>query len=200
MQRGGGGPLSQPRRPDGNAVRGDVPGAHLSLVLFGTFARLLNDDDLAGSSREQVDEFMDAWAARWGTPETLTRSGTAGVLGDEQYRRWVNRFERQSATPADLHAMVQLDCEIDVRHVLGAISVPTLVIHRTGDRINRVEQARWIAEQIPGAEYLELPGKDHCPYAGDQDAVIAAIEQFVTGRDGELPAARARDDPDHGCG
>ena len=157
-----------------------------SLVLFGTFARLLNDDDFTlGSSREQVDEFVDAWAARWGTPETLTPQWYCpSMLGDEQYRRWVNRFERQSATPADLHAMVQLDCEIDVRHVLGAISVPTLVIHRTGDRINRVEQARWIAEQIPGAEYLELPGEDHFPYAGDQDAVVAAIEQFVTGRDG----------------
>ena len=163
-----------------------------SLVLFGTFARLLNDDGFAlGSSREQVDRFVESWASRWGTPETLTTEWYCpSLLGDELYARWVNRFERQSATPADLHAMVELDCDIDVRQVLGAISVPTLVIHRTGDRINRVEQARWIAERIPGAEYLELPGDDHFPYAGDQDAVIAAVERFVTGHAGQSSPER----------
>jgi class 3 adenylate cyclase len=163
-----------------------------SLVLFGTFARLLNAPGFGlGTSREQVDRFVDAWAAHWGTPETLTLpSYCPSKIGDERYLRWLNRFERQSATPADLHAMVELDCEIDVRHILETIRVPTLVIHRTGDRINRVEQARWMAAQIPGAEYIELPGEDHFPFVGDQDALVAAIERFLTGQTHEPPPER----------
>ena len=99
------------------------------------------------SSREQVDEFVDAWAARWGTPETLTPQWYCpSMLGDEQYRRWVNSFERQSATPADLHAMVRLDCEIDVR-MCRRDRGPNARHPQDGDRINRVEQARSIAEQ-----------------------------------------------------
>jgi DNA-binding SARP family transcriptional activator/pimeloyl-ACP methyl ester carboxylesterase len=163
-----------------------------SLVLFGTFARLLNTPGFdLGSSREQIDGFVNAWAARWGTHDTLTvRSFCPSLLGDEEYLRWINRFELQSATPADLHATMSLDCEIDVRQVLGSISAPTLVIHRTGDRITRVEQARWIAGEIPGAEYLELPGDDHFPYAGDQDTLLDAIKQFVTAHSTERAAER----------
>jgi DNA-binding SARP family transcriptional activator/class 3 adenylate cyclase len=152
-----------------------------ALVLFGTFARLLNARDFRlGHSREQVQRFVDAWAAHWGTPETLTLPWfSPSKLGDDHYLRWLNRFEHHSATPGDLRAMVELDCEIDVREVLRTIRVPTLVIHRTGDRINRVQQARWIAAQIPDAEYLELAGEDHFPYLGDQDVVVTAIERFL---------------------
>jgi class 3 adenylate cyclase len=77
--------------------------------------------------------------------------------------------------------MFEMDLEIDVREVLHTIRVPTLVIHRSGDRVCRVEQARWIAQQIPGAEYIELPGEDHFPNLGDRDAVVAAVERFLTG-------------------
>jgi DNA-binding SARP family transcriptional activator/class 3 adenylate cyclase/pimeloyl-ACP methyl ester carboxylesterase len=163
-----------------------------ALVLFGTFARLLNAPGFElGHSREQVDRFLERWAAHWGTPETLTLpSYSPSKIGDDQYLRWLNRFERQSATPADLHAMVAMDREIDVRHILDTIRVPTLVLHRTGDRINRVEQARWIAAQIPDAEYIELPGDDHFPFVGDQDAVVAAIERFLTGHSYERPPER----------
>lgn len=160
------------------------PDRTAALVLFGTFARLLNDRDFPlGRSREQVDRFLEEWAARWGTRETLTLPWYCpSKLGDERFLQWLNRFERHSATPGDLRAMVALDCEIDVRAVLGAIGVRTLVIHRTGDRINRVDQARWIASQIPAAEYLELAGEDHFPFVGDQDSVVGAIERFLTGR------------------
>ena len=154
-----------------------------STVLFGTFARLLNAPGFRlGHPREQVDRFLERSAAHWGTPATLTLpSYCPSKIGDDRFLRWLNRFERQSATPADLHAMVAMDREIDVRPVLDTIRVPTLVLHRTGDRINRVEQARWIAAQIPDAEYFELPGEDHYPFVGDQDAVVAEIKRFLNG-------------------
>jgi class 3 adenylate cyclase len=74
-----------------------------------------------------------------------------------------------------------MNWEIDARHVLPAIRVPTLVLHRTGDRAVRVEQGRCIAERIPGAKYVELPGDDHTPWTGDADALIGEIEEFLTG-------------------
>lgn len=155
-----------------------------ALILFGTFARITNGPGFElGWPREVVEQFVERAAATWGTPDTLTLPFYApSMVGDQRYLRWLNRYERQSATPSDVRAMFAMDLEIDVREVLGAIRVPTLVIHRSGDRVCRVEQARWIAEQIPDAQYLELCGEDHFPNLGDQDAVIAAVERFLTGR------------------
>jgi class 3 adenylate cyclase len=75
-----------------------------------------------------------------------------------------------------------MNSEIDVRAVLPAISVPTMIIHRTGDLDAKVEEGRWIANQIPGASFVELPGEDHLPWVGDQDRVLDEIERFLTGR------------------
>jgi class 3 adenylate cyclase len=75
-----------------------------------------------------------------------------------------------------------MNTEIDIRAVLPTISVPTMVIHRTGDRDSKIEEGRWIAGQIPGAELVELPGDDHLPWVGDQDQVLDATERFLTGR------------------
>jgi class 3 adenylate cyclase len=74
-----------------------------------------------------------------------------------------------------------MNAEIDARHVLDAIRVPTLVVHRTGDRVARVEHGRYIAERVPGAKYVELPGEDHVPIAGDMDRMLDEIEEFLTG-------------------
>lgn len=71
--------------------------------------------------------------------------------------------------------------EIDVRHVLPAIRVPTLVLHRVGERLTKVEQARYVAERIPGAKLVELPGMDHTPWVGDSDAILDEMEEFLTG-------------------
>jgi class 3 adenylate cyclase len=74
-----------------------------------------------------------------------------------------------------------MNTQMDIRHVLPTIRVPTLVIHRTGDRDANVEEGRWIAAQIPNARFVELPGEDHIPWVGDQDAVLDEIQEFLTG-------------------
>ena len=74
-----------------------------------------------------------------------------------------------------------MNTQMDIRHVLPTIRVPTLVIHRTGDRDANVEEGRWIAGQIPYARFVELPGEDHIPWVGDQDAVLDEIQEFLTG-------------------
>jgi class 3 adenylate cyclase len=71
--------------------------------------------------------------------------------------------------------------DIDVRHVLPAIRVPTLIIHNAGDLVVPVEASRYMAGRIPGAKYVELPGVDHVPYAGNADAILEEIEEFLTG-------------------
>jgi class 3 adenylate cyclase len=78
-------------------------------------------------------------------------------------------------------ALMRMNSEIDVRHVLGAIHVPTLVLHRTGDVTVSVEAGRYQAAHIPQAKYVELPGVDHLPFVGDSEAVLSEIEEFLTG-------------------
>lgn len=72
-----------------------------------------------------------------------------------------------------------MNAEIDIRHVLPAVPVPTLVLHRTDDRCLKVEEGRYVASRIPGATFLELPGEDHLPFVGDQDAMLDAIAAFL---------------------
>lgn len=78
-------------------------------------------------------------------------------------------------------ALLRMNSQIDIRRILPVIRVPTLVLHRTGDHDANVEEGRWIASQIPEARFVELPGEDHLPWVGDQDAVLDEIEEFLTG-------------------
>jgi class 3 adenylate cyclase len=74
-----------------------------------------------------------------------------------------------------------MNTAIDIRDLLPTIRVPTLVIHRTDDHDAQVEEGRWIAERVPGARFVELPGEDHLPWVGDQDSLLDEVERFVTG-------------------
>jgi DNA-binding CsgD family transcriptional regulator len=74
-----------------------------------------------------------------------------------------------------------MNMQIDIREILSSIRVPTLIIHRTGDKCVLVENGRYLAEHIPGARYVELPGDDHLPFAGDQEEILREIELFLTG-------------------
>jgi class 3 adenylate cyclase len=93
---------------------------------------------------------------------------------------WSRRL-RAAASPSAIEALWLMALQADVRHILPTISCPTLVLHRRGDRAISVHAARWMAEQIPGARFVELPGHDHFPWVGDQDAILGEIEELVTG-------------------
>jgi class 3 adenylate cyclase len=100
---------------------------------------------------------------------------------DPQTREFYARLERQGASPAMAVAMFEAFLDTDVRHVLPALAVPTLVLHRKGDRVVNIRAGRWLASQIRGAKFVELPGIDHSPYVGDADAILGEIEEFLTG-------------------
>ena len=96
------------------------------------------------------------------------------------------------ASPGAAVALTRMNAEIDVRDVLPSIRVPTLVMHRTGDRCLKVEEGRYLASRIPGATFVELPGIDHLPFVGDQDALLSAIEEFLARRHERAAAVQRR--------
>jgi class 3 adenylate cyclase len=103
------------------------------------------------------------------------------LADDPKAKEWLGRYRRAAVSPDGLTALFRMFMDIDVRHVLPTLRVPTLVLHRHGDRVINWRAGRWMAEQIPDARYVELPGPDHFPWVGDSDAVIEEIREFLTG-------------------
>jgi class 3 adenylate cyclase len=103
------------------------------------------------------------------------------VADDVQAKRWWAEDERLASSPGALKALLDINRQIDIRSVLSSIPVPTLVLHRTGDMAVNVGQGRYLAQEIPGAKYVELAGADHIPFYGDSDAIVEEIEEFLTG-------------------
>jgi pimeloyl-ACP methyl ester carboxylesterase len=99
---------------------------------------------------------------------------------DKRLRELFGRLQVQSASPHDAVAFMRMAFEIDVRHVAPSISAPTLIVHRSGDQVCHVGNARWLAQNIHGAKYVELPGADHLPWI-DGDDILEEIREFLTG-------------------
>ncbi len=125
----------------------------------------------------------------WGTGRNL-RIFAPSLAGDERFATWWGRLERLSSSPASTLEILRLNAQVDVTDVLGAIRVPTLVIHRRGDRVSPLANARYIARAIPGARLVELEGDDHIGVAGDVEPVIEEVEELLTGARSEREAER----------
>lgn len=157
------------------------PERTLALVMIGTYAKRIRDSDYPwGPTAEQRQRFFDEIRAHWGGPLGIEERAPS-MAHDPDFREWWATYLRMGASPGAALALTQMNSEIDVRQVLPSIRVPTLVIHRSGDRCLTVEEGRYVASRIPGAKYVELPGADHLPFAGDQDAILMRIEEFLTG-------------------
>src|SRR5690606_25108196 len=109
---------------------------------------------------------------------------------DPALRNWWASYLRMGASPGAAVALTEMNAEIDVRNVLPSVRVPTLVLHRTGDRCLKIEEGRYLAARITGAEFVELPGDDHLPFAGDQEELLTAISTFLARRRIRTPAER----------
>ena len=152
-----------------------------ALILSHTSARLLRDVDYPwGFPSDRVPRFLQRTEKLWGTGSTVDLVAPS-VARDDRFRRWYARFERLAVSPRPVTAMSAANLERDLRAVLPTIRVPTLVLHRVGDRFVRVGHGRYLAQHIPGAKYVELPGDDHLFYVGDTEAMLAEIEEFLTG-------------------
>jgi class 3 adenylate cyclase len=170
-----------------------------ALVLYGTFAR-------AGATlmtQEELDARLEVLERDW--PDSIDPAIPAPTAaGDEDYRRRWQTFMRHAASPGAALALMRMNSQIDVREVLPAISVPTLVLYRRDarfghgaaawrrggdDLITPLEEGHLLAEAIPGARLVELPGADHLPWVGEMEPLVGEIEEFLTG-------ARREPDPD----
>jgi pimeloyl-ACP methyl ester carboxylesterase len=151
------------------------------LILIGSGVRPLEAPDWPyGRSREEWDELIEELSESWGQGG-LMNLFLPSFVGDERARRLWARYQRMGGSPGTVRALMEANALIDVREVLPHIQVPTLVIHRTDERLVHVGSARYCAERIPDARLLEQPGDDHLPWLGDADGVLDAIEEFVTG-------------------
>lgn len=152
-----------------------------ALVLHGCFAKRLRSEDYPwGYDEEQFQDWLEALGNEWGGRMVLTNlAPSAGV--DSQLHDWYSKFLRYSTTRRAALKLTRLNAKIDVRHVLPAIHVPTLVTRRRGDRVASAGDAEYLAEHISGAKLVELPGEDHVPFVGDIDALVNEIKAFLTG-------------------
>ena len=152
-----------------------------ALVTYGSYARLRSAPDFPlGQSDDFLEAFATGLEATWGeVPEGSIWAVNA--TRDPRFRNWLGRWVRNCASPGAAATLLRMDYEIDIRDVLPAIRVPTLVLHRVGDPLITVEQGRYFAAHIPGAKYVELPGEDRLIFAGDVDRLADEIEEFLTG-------------------
>jgi pimeloyl-ACP methyl ester carboxylesterase len=153
-----------------------------ALAVFGSGARFVRGPDYpVGPSREVMEAYFDQVEQDWGMTGSLGAIAAPSLAHDDWAMKYFARVERLSATPGAAISMMKLNLEIDVRHVLPAIGVPTLIVHREKELVAPVEGARYMAERIPGASYVELPGNDHSPFAGDMDTLLDEVQMFFTG-------------------
>jgi len=149
-----------------------------ALVLYGSFAR-----HIQFSSDEELKKEIERIDRLWGTGRYFLARYLPRGMSEEAACRLFARIERQSASPSAVIAIRRMLVEIDARHILPAIRVPTLVLRRVGDGASPVEAGRYLAENIPGAKYLELPGDNHNPLYEPEvaDRIVGEVEEFLTG-------------------
>ncbi len=152
-----------------------------ALVLYAPNVRTLEAPDYPwGMTLEGWRHFHERFVDEMGTGQNLDLQGPDGAH-DEAFTRWWARFERSVASRQAYRELAKILGQIDVRSALEHVQAPSLVLHRTGDRIIDVGQGRYVAEHIPGARFVELTGASHIPFLGDQDAILDEIEEFLTG-------------------
>jgi class 3 adenylate cyclase/pimeloyl-ACP methyl ester carboxylesterase len=153
-----------------------------ALALYGGMARTTWSEDHPWAPHKEDlelanEELILPFWGRGILPEIVSPS----LQDDPEVVRWAARLERYAASPAMMRQTFEMFFDTDVRAFLPLITVPTLVLHRAGDMLVNVRSGRYLAEHIPGARYVELPGSDHGGFAGDSDAIIDEVQEFLTG-------------------
>ena len=155
------------------------PERTIALITFGVFAKRVWDPEYPWApTPEERQKFYDALEREWGGPLGIEDLAPSRA-NDESFREWWATYQRRSVSPRAALALARMNTVIDVRQVLPTIRVPTLVMHRLGDRDSKVAEGRYIASRIPGAKYIELSGEDHLIFAGNQDEVMHEVQSFL---------------------
>jgi len=191
------------------ALMGASEGAPMTLLFAATYpertaALVIWGGIVSGSwsprtpwerTREETEAAIDRSHALWGTPELgkqMLERFAPSAAEDQELQRLLTRYLRSAASPGALAALMRMNLGIDVQDVLPSISVPTLIFHRTGDRAANVRNGRLMAEAIPHARYVELPGDDHL-FTVDPEPMLSEVEVFLS----ELWRQGSWEEPEH---
>jgi len=152
-----------------------------ALLMAGTFAKRIWSADYpwAPTAEKRAQEYEEI-EREWGNLMDLSHY-IPSKMHDEAFTRRLATYFRHAASPGAAVALLKMNTQIDIRRVLPTIRVPTLIMHRVGDLDVNIEEGRWMAGQIPGARFVELPGNDHLVWVGDQDTVLDEVQEFLTG-------------------
>jgi class 3 adenylate cyclase/pimeloyl-ACP methyl ester carboxylesterase len=152
-----------------------------ALVLWNPYARLTRAPDYPwGTTPDYEREFVERMRAGWGRG-VVADDVAPSAANEPGFREWWARYERLGTRQGAIVPIRHMLQHVDVRHVLPSIQAPTLILSRTGNRLIDVGHGRYLADHIPGAKYIELPGEDHLPFTGDAEAILDEIEEFLTG-------------------
>jgi pimeloyl-ACP methyl ester carboxylesterase len=152
-----------------------------ALILYAARAKWTWAEDYPWArTRAETEARLANVEQFWGTGASVDLYAPS-LSNDNDYRQWTAVLERSGASPGSMLALIRMNMDLDVRTVLPAIRVPTLVLHRNGDRAVPVENGRYLARNIPDAQYVELEGIDHLPWAGDVESLIQEIARWLTG-------------------
>ena len=159
------------------------PERTLALLMYGALVALRWSPETPWAlTPEDFDRWVADIETRWGTPEYCDeqlRVDGPSRADDDEFRRWYATRLRLGASPSAASAAVRMAAQSDIAAILPAIKVPTLVLHRSGDRLVPVFNGRYLGAHIPTARYVELAGDDHLPWVGDYEALVLPIENFL---------------------
>ena len=152
-----------------------------ALIMSGCFPRWIRSEDYPWApTREDHEAAFAAYERHWGTSIGF-KTVAPSVADDERCNNWWARNLRMGASPADGINLYRMNIEIDIRPILSTIQVPTLILHRKGDRLIDIGNSKYMASRIRDAKYVELEGVDHLPWFGDAVAPLSEIQEFLTG-------------------
>lgn len=155
------------------------PKRSMALILYGTFAKVEPETGLLSRLADSQELALDRVEREWGTEGVGVAFWAPSLIDDEEAKAAYLRLTRSGVSPGSARSLMKLGYQIDWEAVLPNIHVPTLVLHRAGDLVVPVHQARKLAGGIPGAKFVELPGIDHLMWVGDQDAIVEELQGFL---------------------
>jgi pimeloyl-ACP methyl ester carboxylesterase len=157
----------------------DHPDRVAGLILFASLAKGSAAVDYPHALQApQYELWLQQLIAVWGGPAGI-ETFAPSLAGDAQAKAWWAGVLRAASSPGAMKGLLGALRDVDVRHLLGRVSAPTLVLHRRGDRAVRIGAGRHLASHIAKARFIELEGADHWFFAGDQEPLLASIRQFV---------------------
>lgn len=162
---------------------GTYPLRTIALITFGVFAKRKYSEDYPwGPSDAERQIFYKMVEENWADGDMKGLSSLVPSLAeDAKFMDWLASYFRSAASPGAALDLARMNTEADITDILSSIQVPTLLIYRTGDKDVHVDEGKYIAKRISGSKFVELPGDDHLFWAGDSYAVLAEIEEFITG-------------------